>query len=144
MIHKDTIRLLRECDSGIKMGIQSINDCINHVASQKLKGAMLVCKDEHKRMEKEIARLLDRYHDDGKDPNAFTSGMSKMKTGMRLMMNSSDKTVASLMTDGCNMGIKSLSKYLNQYKAAEEDAKDITKRLIATEEQLAKDVRGFL
>lgn len=144
MIHKDTVRLLRECDSGIKMGIQSIDDCIGHVSSQRLRGAMLVCKDEHNRMKKEITRLLDRYHDDGKDPSALISGMSRMKTGMRLMMNDTDKTVASLMTDGCNMGIKSLSKYLNQYKAAEEDAKDITKRLIATEEQLAKDMRGFL
>ena len=144
MIHKDTVRLLRECDSGIKMGLQSIDDCITHVDSQRLRGAMLVCKDEHKRMKRQINQLLDRYHDTGKDPSGFVSGMSRMKTGMRLLMNDSDKTVASLMTDGCNMGIKSLSKYLNKYKAAEEDAKDITKQLIATEEQLARDMRGFL
>ena len=25
MIEKDTIKLLRECDAGIKMGVQSIN-----------------------------------------------------------------------------------------------------------------------
>ena len=144
MIHKDTVRLLRECDSGIKMGIRSIDECFPHVHSQRLKGAMLICKDEHRRMKKEITSLLDRYHDDGKDPSAFVTGMSSMKTNMRLMLNGSDKTVASLMTDGCNMGIKSLSKYLNKYKAADEEAKDITKRLIATEEQLSKDMRGFL
>ena len=144
MINKDTVRLLRECDSGIKMGIKSIDDCLPHVSSQRMRGAMLVCKDEHKRMKKEINNLLDRYHDGGKDPGIIITGMSKMKTNMKLMLSDTDKTVASLMTDGCNMGIKSLSGFLNKYKAADEDSKNITKRLIATEEQLEKDMRGFL
>ncbi len=144
MINKDTVRLLRECDSGIKMGIKSIDDCLPHVTSQRMRGAMLVCKDEHKRMKKEIHGLLDRYHDSGKNPGIIASGMSKMKTNMKLMMSDTDKTVASLMTDGCNMGIKSLSGFLNKYKAADEASKNITKRLIATEEQLEKDMRGFL
>ena len=144
MIHKDTVRLLRECDSGIKMGIQSIDECIPHVTSQRLKGAMLVSKDEHRRLKKEIRSLLDRYHDAGKNPNPILTGMSRMKTEMKLMVSDTDKTVAGLMTDGCNMGIKSLSGYLNKYKAADEDSKDFAKKLIAAEEQLAKDVRGFL
>jgi hypothetical protein len=59
-------------------------------------------------------------------------------------MNESDHTIADLMTDGCNMGVKSLNKYLNQYKAADEKSKDITKRLINLEEKLAVDIRGFL
>ena len=65
-------------------------------------------------------------------------------TGMKLGMDDSDETIAGLMTDGCNMGVKSLSQYLNQYKAADETSKDITRRLIALEERLAVDIRGFL
>ena len=42
------------------------------------------------------------------------------------------------------MGVKSLSKYLNQYKAADEVSKDIAKRLIALEESLGKEIRGYL
>ena len=67
-----------------------------------------------------------------------------MKTNMKLAMNESDKTIADLITDGCNMGVKSLSKYLNQYAAAEERAKDITKKLIAEEERLSHDMRDYL
>ena len=59
-------------------------------------------------------------------------------------MNDSDQTVADLMTDGCNMGVKSLNRYLNQYEAADETSKDIAKRLIRLEEQLAVDIRKFL
>ena len=67
-----------------------------------------------------------------------------MKTNMKLMMEDTDSTIADLMIDGCNMGVKSLSKYLNQYKAADEVSKDITKRLINLEEKLTVDIRQFL
>ena len=67
-----------------------------------------------------------------------------MKTGMKLAMEDSDATVADLMTDGCNMGVKSLNRYLNQYKAADEVSKDITKRLINLEEELTVNIRKFL
>ena len=59
-------------------------------------------------------------------------------------MHDSDHTVADLMTDGCNMGVKSLSRYLNQYRAADEKSKDIAKRLIHLEDQLATDMRAYL
>ena len=70
--------------------------------------------------------------------------MSTAKTNMEMMVKPEAGTIADLITDGCNMGVKSLAKYLNQYKAADESAKDLCKRLIAIEEQLAKDLRGYL
>jgi len=70
--------------------------------------------------------------------------MSWMKTNVKLVMDESDETIADLMTDGCNMGVKSLNRYLNQYKAAEEKTKDIAKRLIKLEDKLAIDIRRFL
>jgi hypothetical protein len=74
----------------------------------------------------------------------MAKGMSWIKTNVMLSLKETDQTVADLMTDGCNMGVKSLSRYLNEYKAASEDAKDICKRLIALEEKLAVDLRPFL
>lgn len=74
----------------------------------------------------------------------MAKSMSWMKTNVKLVMNESDHTIADLMTDGCNMGVKSLHKYLNQYKAAEEKAKDIVKRLINIEEKLTLEIREFL
>ena len=61
-----------------------------------------------------------------------------------LCLRPSDKTVASLMTDGCNMGIKSLNRYLNQYKAADEKSKQTAKKLVSLEEGLVNDLREFL
>ncbi|MEE1284675.1 MAG: hypothetical protein UHK54_07420, partial [Acutalibacteraceae bacterium] len=102
------------------------------------------CKDEHEKLGKEINGLLDKYHDDGKEPNPIASGMSWLKTGVKLAFNESDGTIADLMTDGCNMGVKSLNRYLNEYEAADEVSKDIAKRLINLEERLAVDIRDYL
>ncbi len=144
MIEQDTVRLLRECDAGVKMGTASIKDVKDYVKSEKLKKLLLDCKDEHEKLNTEIQELLDKYKDEGKDPSPIAKGMSWMKTEVKLAMHESDHTVADLMTDGCNMGVKSLNRYLNQYKAADEVSKDIAKRLINLEEQLAIDIRGFL
>ena len=144
MIEKDTIRLLRECDAGIQMGISSIDDVLDRVADRDFLQMLNTCKKEHEKLEKEIRTCLGRFDDDGKAPNPIAKGMSWMKTTMKLGLEESDATVAALMTDGCNMGVKSLSKYLNQYKAADEKSKDLAKKLIALEEQLAVDIRPFL
>lgn len=144
MIESDTIKLLRECDAGVRMGVASIDDVFDHVRSEKLKQCLNVCKDEHNKLSCEINGMLERYEDEGKAPNPMAKSMSWLKTNVKLGLSDTDQTVADLMTDGCNMGVKSLNKYLNQYKAADERSKDITKRLINLEEKLAVDIRGYL
>ena len=144
MIEQDTIKLLRECDAGVKMGISSIEDVLGAVKSEKLEKILTDCKNEHEKLDKEIQKLLDKYKDDGKEPTPMAKSMSWMKTNMKLAMKESDGTIADLMTDGCNMGVKSLNKYLNKYEGADEVSKDITKRLINLEEKLTVDIRAFL
>ena len=144
MIEQDSVRLLRECDAGVKMGIDSIEDVLSNVENGEFEKVLTDCKDEHEKLGREIEELLDRYHDEGKEPAAIAKGMSWIKTNVMLAMNDSDKTIADLMTDGCNMGVKSLNKYLNKYEAADEVSKDICKRLINLEEKLTVDIRKFL
>ena len=144
MIEQDTIKLLRECDAGVKMGIASIDDVLEHVDSDAFHKKLSDCKKEHDQLQCEIQQLLGKYKDEGKDPNPIAKGMSWVKTNMKLGMDDSNATVADLMTDGCNMGVKSLNRYLNQYTAADEVSKDITKRLINLEEKLAIDIRQYL
>ena len=144
MIEQDTIRLLRECDAGVKMGVSSIDDVLPFVKSEKLEKLLSDCKKQHEKLDGELQGLLDKYRDEGKEPAVMAKSMSWMKTNIKLMVQQSDATIADLMTDGCNMGVKSLNMYLNQYKAADEVSKDITKRLINLEEKLVVDMRGFL
>jgi hypothetical protein len=144
MIEQDTIKLLRECDAGIKMGIASIDDVLDNVQSEKLWKCLKECRDKHITLQDDIQLLLDEYHDDGKNPNPMAKGMTWMKTNMKMVADDSDHSIADLMTDGCNMGIKSLRKYLNQYEAASEKTKDLAKRLINLEEKLVTDIKEYL
>lgn len=144
MIQQDTIKLLRECDAGIKMGVSSIEDVLDYVHNPLFCKHLAECKDQHNALKKEIQLLLENYHDEGKEPSPMAKGMSWIKTNVKLVMDESDQAIADLVTDGCNMGVKSLSNYLNQYKAADERSKDIAKRLIRLEERLAIDIRQFL
>ncbi len=144
MINSDTIELLKECNAGIKMGVTSIEDVYDKVESNEFKTILDNNKKEHQKLGSETHEMLNAYHDSGKEPNMVAKGMSWIKTNVMIAMNESDNTIADLITDGCNMGVKSLNKYLNKYEAAEERAKDIAKRLIRLEDDLAKDVRAYL
>ena len=144
MIQHDTIALLRECDAGVQMGIRSIEDVLDRVEAPDMLHALQKCRQEHQQLQKQIQARLHKFHDLGKAPNPIATSMSYLKTNFKLGLNDSDSTVASLMTDGCNMGVKSLNRYLNEYSAAEEYAKDITKRLIHLEERLTQQLRDYL
>ena len=144
MIEQDTVKLLRECDAGVEMGIKSIDDVLDSVKSTEFKEYLTKCREEHERLKHEIGEKLDECGDDGKEPSTVARTMSWIKTNMKLGMHDSDHTVADLMTDGCNMGVKSLNRYLNQYEAADEFSKDTAKRLINLEEKLAIDIRKYL
>ena len=144
MIEQDTVKLLRECDAGVKMGVSSIDEVLEYVKSNTLKDYLTNCKNQHEKLNEELQALLEKYQDEGKNPNPIAKGMSWVKTNVMLAMKESDHTIADLITDGCNMGVKSLNRYLNQYEAADEISKDIAKRLINLEEKLAVDIREFL
>ena len=126
------------------MGVSSIDDVKDYVENPEFLSLLVNCKDEHDKLDKEIQKLLEKYKDDGKEPNPMAKSMSWVKTNVKLMVNESDETIADLMTDGCNMGVKSLNKYLNKYEAADEVSKDIAKRLINIEEKLLVDIRKYL
>ncbi len=140
----DTIKLLRECNAGIKMGEDAINQVLPHAKNQELKHILQVCKNTHASLGDETHSLLLRYGADTKDPHPMARAMSSMKISATMMAKESDSRIADVMTDGCDMGIKSLSKYLNRYKNAGEDAKAISKRLIASEEYLENKLRKYL
>ena len=144
MVEPDTIKLLRECDAGIRMGVKSIRDVLDDVKDASMKEMLEKCKDRHEVLQDEINKLLLEYHDEGKEPNVMAQGMSWIKTNVKLAMDDSDATIAELMTDGCDMGIKSLSRYLNEYEAADDKAKKIAKTLIDLENDLCSGLREYL
>jgi len=143
-MNKDTVNLLRECNAGIKMGERAIKKVLPKVKSGELRRTLEICKDTHAELGDRTHGLLLEGGADTKPPHAIASAMSDAKISFMMMVKDNDKEVANLMTDGCNMGIKSLSKYLNKYKGADSRSRQIAKELIASEEFLGVSMREFL
>lgn len=144
MASSDTIKLLKECDAGSKMAVSSIDEVLDKVSDDKLLHMLQESKKHHEKLGNELHAMLNEMGESEKEPSAMAKGMSWMKTNVKIGMDNSDATIADLITDGCDMGIKSLYRYLNQYQAADEDSKKITYRLIEIEEELRKQLQKYL
>lgn len=143
-MNTDTINLLRECNAGIKMGEDAIKQVLPHAKNSELKQILETCKNTHATLGDETHSMLINHGADTKNAHPIAKTMSSMKIGAMMLIKESDKNIADLMTDGCDMGIKSLSGYMNKYKNADDKAKNIAKRLIASEEYLENKLRPYL
>jgi hypothetical protein len=144
MGNADTIKLLKECDAGSKMAVSSIDDVLDNVENSDMLKLLKETKEHHEKLGNDLHAMLNEHQADEKEPSAIAKGMSWMKTNVKMGMDHSDETIADLMVDGCDMGIKSLQRYLNQYPAAEKSAKDICNRLISIEDKLRRDLYQYL
>ncbi len=140
----DTIKLLRECNAGIKMGVSSLDDVLEHVRDEEMRNLLAKSKETHTKLGNTTHEYLNEYHDEGKEPGMMAKMMSKMKSDVMLGVDESDKRIADLITDGCNMGIKSLHRYLNQYVAADDKIKKLARDVAEAEETLVKDLQAYL
>ena len=144
MPSEDTIKLLKECDAGAKMGIEGIKNVLDKADDPSLITILKKYLKEHEVLEEKIHKELNKFHDTEKNPNPMAKAMSWVKINVKLIKGEHDKVIADLMTEGCNMGIKSISKYLNKYPASLENIKALCYDLVEIEESFAKDLRKFL
>ena len=144
MPNEDTIKLLKECDAGAKMGIEGIKEVLDKVENENLKSILEKYLQDHKKLEDKIKDELDKFHDKEKEPNPIAKTMSWIKINFKLIKGEHDKVIADLMIEGCNMGIKSICRYMNQYPNALENIKKLCYDLVELEENFAKDMREYL
>lgn len=144
MENMDTINLLKECDAGTKMAVSTIDEVLENTRDNKMKDLLTESKEHHEKLGNEVHSLLIEYHSEEKEPNVMAKGMSWLKTNMKMGMNEDDSTIADLITDGCNMGVKSLYRYLNKYSAANQTVQNICRRLATIEEKLCKNLQPYL
>ena len=143
-ISQDTVELLKECDAGCKMAIDSMEQISKYVSDDKLKTIIQKYNGAHIKMEEDIHRLLNTIGEEDKEPNPIAKASSWIQSEVKMMMNCDSKQTAHLLTDGCNMGVKSLCEYKNQYKAAEDKSVQICDKLCDLETKMTYELREFL
>jgi len=144
MTEKDTVNLLRKLSSGAKMGEEAIKDTLKSAQSPQLRQCLEASREEHAKISQTAAGLLNAYGLKAQSPSPMAAGMSKLKTAMMMAARPEDATVASLIVDGCNMGIKNLSKDLNRLQGASAPAAAAARQLISNEIKLTEQMRKFL
>lgn len=144
MQNEDTIKLLKECDAGVKMGINGIKEVFDKADDKQLISILEKYLKDHEKLQVKIEEQLNKFNDKEKNPNPMARAMSWVKVNMKLIRGEHDKVIADLMTEGCNMGIKSICRYLNQYPTALETIKSLCYDLVELEENFARDLRKFL
>lgn len=141
---RDDVELLKECDSGVKMGIQGIAGVRDNAEGQDFKNLLQHYEEEHVKILGVIHEKLDEIGVDGKTSNPVARAMSNMSTDMKLMMNNTDEKIADIMMDGCNMGIKSVSRYMNQYAGASKEIMGIANDIVVLEQHFMNELRQYL
>lgn len=141
---KDTVALLRECGSGVRMGTESIRQLEDRIQNEAMRSQLVACRQKHERLGHRTDELLQKFNCPPQEPSAMLRGMAWIKTNVKMMADFSDATAADVLTDGCNMGVKSLTKYLNEYSAAAPEARAVTKELIALEEETVRELQPYL
>lgn len=139
-----TVDLLKECDSGTKTAVNSIKEVMDNINSQHLRDLLTDSLTQHEELGNEIHEMLADLGEEGKDPNPMARMMSWMKINIKMLEKPEDKNIAHLMFDGCSMGVKQLSEYLNKYSQADEKSQRLARKLIDCEEKLAKDLKEYL
>lgn len=144
MTSKDTVKLLEECNSGVQMAVFSMEEILEDVKDSDFRKILIDSISAHRKLCDETHSYLSKCGYEANDPNPVAKGMSWMKTNTKMLFNNSNKNCADLITEGCNMGIKTLYRYLNEYKSADDKAKNLTEAIIREEESLRQNIRCYL
>lgn len=143
-VSQDTIELLKKCNAGCKMAIDSMEQIAKYVNDDALKNLITKYNGEHIRTEEEIHRLLNKMEEEDQEPNPIAKASSWIQSEVKMMLKGDTHQAASLLTDGCNMGIKSLHEYKNSYKAADEKSVNLCEKICSLESRMVEDLQAFL
>lgn len=134
-MNEDTIYLLRECNAGCKSATNSMEQVIPYISDEKLLSIINEYNDKHIKLGDECHQMLNEYKEEEIDPKVTAKAFSWLSTETKLLLNHDTAKIAEIMIDGCHMGIKSVSRYINQYKAASQESMDLAKRLVKMEQE---------
>lgn len=137
-------KLLQECSSGCKMGIDSMEQAREFVTDTRLGKVMDEYLEKNRELGTEIADLLKEAGCEEKEPGTAASVFSWLTTEVKLRLKDDSSQIAKVMIDGSNMGIQSLCKYMNEYKEASRQSTALAKKLVKTEEEFVKELEPFL
>ena len=133
-MNKDTVNLLKECNSGCKMATNGMEHVMSYVKDSSLKKLIDDYNDRHISLGDKCHTLLNSYGENERDPHQMARAMSWISTEVKLSVNSDSRQIKNILINGCAMGIKSISGYIEQYPTANGESMHIAHDLIGIEQ----------
>ena len=143
-LNGDSKELLSQVNSGCKMAIDSMEQIGKYVDDKKLKDIIMKYNEAHIQLEDTSHRILNAAGAEGGEPGIWAKTFASLQAKVKLMMKDDVHQAASLLTDGCNMGIKSLHEYKNKYKAADEQSVGLCDQLCDLETKMVNELQPLL
>lgn len=142
--NEDSVNLLRECSAGCKMAIDTMDHVKSHVEDKQLMIILDKYLDAHDKIQNECHDIMKEANIEDKDQNTIAQLFATMKSRIMLLMDNDKSEAASILTDGCGMGVKSLSEYINKYKKSDKKIINVAHRLRDLEESMLGDLQPML
>jgi hypothetical protein len=126
------------------MATNSMEQIGQFVSNSALAEVIAKYNHDHIALGEEIHQLLNKIGEPEQDPSPMAKAFAWLSSQIKMMVKGDTHQAASILTDGCNMGIKSLNEYRNQYSEADGAIVKICDRLIAIEKNFMGDLEKFL
>lgn len=138
------IKLLRECNLGSKMALDTLRRVLDDTKSDNLKALIEKTIASHESLGERLHELLSEVGEEAKEPNLMEHSSVVMSVGMKLMVENTDRKIADLLIDGTNMGIKKIKGYLNKWAGEDERVREVAEKLLRVEEEFVEALGVYL
>lgn len=142
--NQDTIELLLQVNSGCKMAIDSMEQVGKTIDDKLILDIIKKYNEEHIKIEDKSHRLLNSAGVSDQEPSLMAKTFAQMQARIKLLIKDDVHQAASILTDGCNMGIKSLCEYKNSYKAADAKSVELCEKLCDLESRMLEELQPLL
>lgn len=143
-LNKDSIELLAQVNAGCKMAIDSLEQVEKYVDDKRMIDIIKKYNEAHIKIEDDSHRMLNNAGQEEQEPSIWAKTFAQMQAKIKLLMKDDVHQAASILTDGCNMGIKSLWEYKNSYKTADAKSVELCERLCNLEGQMLAELQPLL
>ena len=136
--------LLQYVHKTADMGCSGLEDVLNYVESRGLKKVLNAQLTEYEKLRNQAALMLRARGETPSDTGAMAKISAKMMSAGKLMADRSDSKIAEMTIQGNTMGVTKTIKHLHDYAGKDSAVRELTKKLLATEEENARQLRPFL
>ena len=143
-MHTDSIALLGACTAKLDLSLSTIHSVLPNIKDRDLRRRLQDNAEDQRQLRDHACALLQRYGGQKKPSGELRKRITHMKNSARMALRSDDTMIAYLVADGCDFGVKSLSRVQNRHSMADPDAIQLSQAVIRCQEGLSARMRPYL